>query len=238
MMKLSEETLRQEIKYKVFFKDVSILYSWLYSSSFFKKAYNPRYVNSLYFDTSNYDFASSNMSGESKRIKIRARWYGELDENFLDGFLLDTKVFNFEVKRKINSLSDKLNIGEIKFGKKDNYLNRIKSIQNELDLVCNNLLTLSSYKLLSTVFTSYEREYYELDSNNNIRLTIDKNISYCNSRAPSDLMLVAKDFIIVELKFHPELRNKVNNLMKDFPFRQVRSSKFLSTLAQIQRVSY
>ena len=51
-------------------------------------------------------------------------------------------------------------------------------------------------------------------------------------------MLMAKDFIIVELKFHPEQRNKVNKLMKDFPFRQVRSSKFLSSLAQIQRVSY
>lgn len=237
-MKLSEETLRQEIKYKVFLKDISKLYAWLYNSSFFKESYNPRYVNSLYFDTLNYDFASSNMSGESKRIKIRARWYSELDESFLNGFLSDSKVFNFEVKRKINSLSDKLNIGEIKFGKKDNYLGRVESIQNELDVVCNNFLTLSTYKLLSTVFTNYEREYYELNSNNKIRLTIDKNISYRNSNAPSDLLMLARDYVIVELKFHPELRNKVNKLMKDFPFRQVRSSKFLSSLAQIQRVSY
>ena len=178
------------------------------------------------------------MSGESKRIKIRARWYSELDESFLNGFLSDSKVFNFEVKRKINSLSDKLNIGEIKFDKKDNYLGRVESIQNELDVVCNNFLTLSGYKLLSTVFTNYEREYYELNSNNKIRLTIDKNISYRNSKAPSDLLMLAKDYVIVELKFHPELRNQVNKLMKNFPFRQVRSSKFLSSLTQIQRVSY
>lgn len=238
MMKLSEETLRQEIKYKVFLKDVSKLYAWLYSSSFFKESYSPRNVNSLYFDTSNYDFASSNMSGESKRIKVRARWYSDLDENFLDGFLSDLKVFNFEVKRKINSLSDKLNIGKIKFDKKDSYFGRIESIENELDLICNNYLTLSGYKLLSTIFTNYKREYYELCSNSKIRLTIDKNISYCNSKASSDLLLLARDYVIVELKFHPELRNKVNKLMKDFPFRQVRSSKFLSSLAQIQRVSY
>ena len=237
-MKLSQETLRQEIKYKVFLKDISILYAWLYSSSFFKESYNPRNVNSLYFDTSNYDFASSNMSGESKRMKVRARWYSELDESFLDSFVSDTKVFNFEVKRKINSLSDKLNIGEIKFDKKDNYLCRVESIQNELDSVCENFLTLSACKLLSTVFTNYEREYYELNSDNKIRLTIDKKISYFNSKALSDLTLLSKDSIIVELKFHPELRNKVNKLMKDFPFRQVRSSKFLSSLAQIQRVSY
>ena len=50
--------------------------------------------------------------------------------------------------------------------------------------------------------------------------------------------MLAKDYVIVELKFHPELRDKVNKLMEDFPFRQVRSSKFLSSLAQIQRVSY
>tara|TARA_Y100000816_G_C26057968_1_gene555330 strand:- start:216 stop:929 length:714 start_codon:yes stop_codon:yes gene_type:complete len=237
-MKLSEDSIRQEIKYKVFFVDVPKLYDWLYRLSFFQETYSPRMVNSLYFDTSNYNFASSNMSGESKRIKVRARWYSELDENFLDGFLSDSKVFNFEVKRKINSLSDKVNIGEIKFDKKDGFLCRVETIQNELSSVCNNYLTLSSLKLLSTVFTNYEREYYELKSDNNIRLTIDKNISYCNSNIPSDLLMLAKDYVIVELKFNPKSRNKVNTLMKNFPFRQVRSSKFLSALAQIQRVSY
>ena len=237
-MKLSEDSIRQEIKYKVFFMDVPKLYDWLYRYSFFQESYSPRMVNSLYFDTPNYDFASSNMSGESRRIKVRARWYSELDENFLDGFISNSKIFNFEVKRKINSLSDKVNIGKIKFDKKDNFLYRVESIQNQLGSVCNNFLTLSSLKLLSTVFTNYEREYFELNSDSNIRLTIDKNISYCNSNVPSDLMLLAKDYIIVELKFHPELRNKVNKLMKDFPFRQVRSSKYLSSLAQIQRVSY
>jgi len=237
-MKLSEDSIRQEIKYKVFFIDVPKLYDWLYRLSFFQETYSPRMVNSLYFDTSNYNFASSNMSGESKRIKVRARWYSELDENFLDGFLSDSKVFNFEVKRKINSLSDKVNIGEIKFDKKDGFLCRVETIQNELSSVCNNYLTLSSLKLLSTVFTNYEREYYELKSDNNIRLTIDKNISYCNSNIPSDLLMLAKDYVIVELKFNPKSRNKVNTLMKNFPFRQVRSSKFLSALAQIQRVSY
>ena len=102
--------------------DVPKLYDWLYRHSFFQESYCPRMVNSLYFDTPNYDFASSNMSGESKRIKVRARWYSELDENFLDGLLSDSKVFTFEVKRKINSLSDKVNIGEVTYEKKESYI--------------------------------------------------------------------------------------------------------------------
>ena len=195
-------------------------------------------VNSLYFDTPNYDFASSNMSGESKRIKVRARWYGELDKKFLDSFLSNSQIFTFEIKRKINSVSDKLNIGEVTYENSENYLSRVNSIQKSLESLVKNQPTLSAFNLLSTIFTNYEREYYELKSDKNIRLTIDKNISYCNSKTPSDLLMLAKDYVIVELKFNPKSRKKVNTLMKNFPFRQVRSSKFLSTLAQIQRVSY
>ena len=95
-MKLSQETLRQEIKYKVFFKDIPLLYNWIYAYSLFQESYNPRIVNSLYFDTPNYDFASSNMSGESRRIKLRARWYAGIHDNFLDSFLSESQIFNFE----------------------------------------------------------------------------------------------------------------------------------------------
>ena len=237
-MKLSEDSIRQEIKYKVFFMDVPILYDWLYRQSFFQESYSPRMVNSLYFDTPNYDFASSNMSGESKRIKVRARWYEKLDKKFLDSFLSTPQLFIFEVKRKINSISDKLNIGEVTYEKKESYMSRVNTIQKSLETIVRNQPTLSAFNLLGTIFTNYEREYYELKSDNNIRLTIDKNISYCNSNTPSDLLMLAKDYVIVELKFNPKSRKKVNTLMKNFPFRQVRSSKFLSSLAQIQRVSY
>tara|TARA_B110000444_G_scaffold260363_1_gene307002 strand:+ start:9802 stop:10515 length:714 start_codon:yes stop_codon:yes gene_type:complete len=237
-MKLSNETIRQEIKYKVFFMDIPKLYDWLYRCSFFQESYSPRMVNSLYFDTPNYDFASSNMSGESKRIKVRARWYGKLEEKFLESFLLDSQHFTFEVKRKDNSVSDKLNIGEIAYGKEECIKSRLNSIESSLESIIKKQPTLAAFNLLSTVFTNYEREYFELKSDVKIRLTIDKNISYCNSKSPSDLLMLSKDYVIVELKFNPKSRKKVNTLMRDFPFRQVRSSKFLSTLAQIQRISY
>ncbi len=237
-MELSKETIRQEIKYKVFYMDMPKLYDWLYKHSFFQESYEPRIVNSLYFDTPNYDFASSNMSGESKRIKLRSRWYSDLKTNFLDSFLLKSQLFTFEVKRKINSVSDKLNIGKVTYDKEEDYLSRVSSIQESFESIAMNQPALAAFSLISTIFTNYEREYYELKSDNSIRLTVDKNISYCNSKTPSDLLMLAKDYVIVELKFNPDSRKKINLLMKNFPFRQVRSSKFLSTLAQIHRVSY
>ena len=236
-MKLSDESTRQEIKYKIFFADIPKLYNWIYKSSFFYESYKPRIVNSLYFDTPNYDFASSNMSGESRRIKLRARWYSGLDEEFINSFLDESQVFNFEVKRKLNSISDKLNVGKYSIND-DCFISKINSLKIKLESICKNNPNLASFSLLSTIFTSYKREYYEFKNNNKIRLTIDKNISYCDSKMPSNLLLMAKDYVIVELKFEPGNRKKINQLMADFPFRQVRSSKFLSTLAQIKRVSY
>ena len=39
--------------------------------------------------------------GQSNRIKIRARWYTENNENFLNEFS-NSKLFRFEIKRKKN----------------------------------------------------------------------------------------------------------------------------------------
>lgn len=237
-MKLSQETYRKEIKYKVFIQDLPKLYHWLYSSSFFQQSYFPRVVNSLYFDTLNYDFASSNMSGESNRIKVRARWYAKSDEKFIDSFRSESQSFNFELKRKFNNISDKLSIGKISFKKEDEYINRINNIQKKLNSICKDHEILHKYTLCKAVFTNYDREYYELTSNQNIRLTVDKNISYCDCENPSMPLLISKDYVVVELKFNPKLSKKVIPIMNNFPFRQVRSSKFLSTIAQFKRVSY
>lgn len=237
-MELSGNSLRQEIKYKIFIKDIGILYSWIYSHSNFSRSFEDRSVNSLYFDTSNYDFAASNMSGESKRIKVRARWYTKLEEEFLSGFMSPSKEFNFEVKRKHNSLSDKLLIGVVKTSSADNYTQRLDLLYSGLKDFQTERPVLNGLDLIDTVFINYQREYYEDLLSPNLRLTVDKNISYAMSRPFNKLILLSKDYVILELKFNPSDREEVEKLMGNFPFRQVRSSKFLAALSQIKQVSY
>ena len=106
-----KNTLRKEIKFKVLMKDMGKFYSWLFTSPF-KKSYEDRRVNSLYYDTNNLDFANDNITGQSKRIKIRARWYSKVDQKFLYDFCKD-KHFKFEVKRKVNNLSDKVILSKV-----------------------------------------------------------------------------------------------------------------------------
>ena len=43
----------------------------------FVRAYPPRYINNIYFDTYDFKAYQENLSGASGRLKVRYRWYGE-----------------------------------------------------------------------------------------------------------------------------------------------------------------
>ena len=98
-MNFKKNLTRRELKYKVFYKDIGKLFFWLLNSPF-KKRFENRHVNSLYYDTPNLDFAYDNILGESKRIKIRTRWYTKNHNNFFDSFSEENQSFNIEIKRK------------------------------------------------------------------------------------------------------------------------------------------
>ena len=238
MKKLDPKTTRCELKYKIFNHDLFKFYSWLYKNSTFTNTYPNRVVSSLYFDTQNFDFAISNMSGESRRIKVRARWYGSNTKIICNDFLQKNIHFNIELKRKDNNLSDKHILDQIYLRNSSEHLQRISFIEKSL----NNNVNLRSYGLndylSAAVFVSYEREYYEIIGNSTVRLTIDKNINYSTKDSNSNDGKLSHDFSIVELKFNPVQREKVADMMSSFPFRQMRFSKYLSAISKIKLISY
>ena len=69
---------RYEIKFSVNQNEmVEILY--FIKKNKFYRSYPSRYVNSLYFDTSDNISISNNLAGLSNRHKIRLRWYENND---------------------------------------------------------------------------------------------------------------------------------------------------------------
>ena len=74
MIHLNDDNIRQELKFKIFDKDFVKFESWLVGKSPFLNHMILALCLNL-FDDPNYSCAASNMSGESERIKIRARWY-------------------------------------------------------------------------------------------------------------------------------------------------------------------
>lgn len=237
-MQLDPLSLRKEIKYKVFYKDIGRLYSWLGSKSFFKKTYKERQVNSLYFDTENNDFAFSNVTGESKRIKLRARWYSETGTNFIKNFNMSSQLFTFEAKRKSNNFSDKIVLGKIKTNQVSTTKGRLNLLMANIRKNLEHIPSLLNQELIHSVFVSYNREYYEYRTDSDIRLTVDKNFCYSTVDAYSKMSLKSKNFYIVELKFNPKKKFLAEKIMHEFPFRQVRSSKYIYALSNLKQVAY
>jgi len=226
---------RYEYKYKIQYKDLGILYSWLFSNGAFQKRYIDRYVNSLYFDTPDYDFAASNMSGESRRLKIRARWYSKSNlEN--SKFIEDSKDYSLEIKRKINNVGDKLIYKRSSHEK--NKISSIDDLVNEISHQIREIPQLISSHLKNNVLINYNREYFENIHDKNIRLTIDKDIYFMAIKNMKRPYLLSKEFVLCEIKFDVSKLEEVNSIFSNFPFRRVRYSKYLSAMANLKNVSY
>jgi len=238
-MNLSKNLPRQEIKYKVFYKDLGKLYAWLFNAKF-NKNFDNRNVNSLYYDTPNLDFAADNISGDSKRIKIRARWYSKFNENIFDSFSKENQSFNIEVKRKKNNLSDKIILSNFSFNTKNTSMERRNFINDKVYFKISKHPELLKLIIRDIIFVGYEREYYENFISSKIRLTIDKNLVCSNNQSffNFEKSLISKNYVIVELKFSQDSFQLVKKILNNFPFRQVRSSKYLYALSNYQRFSY
>ena len=87
---------RREIKFIVKQNELNSVLNVIYKKTNFQTLYDGRTVNSIYFDTSDYDYLNDNLNGLSLRQKIRLRWY----DDFLEHKLV-TPNLEFKIKSQI-----------------------------------------------------------------------------------------------------------------------------------------
>jgi hypothetical protein len=123
-----------------------------------KKHYPDRKVQSLYLDYNNICFID-HIEGLFDRKKIRFRWYDDDHSNTVLEFKRKTSIFTTKKKRRVDKFSP-----------------------NEKDVI--NLIKQKSFweisSLLPSCYIFYNRSYYVLP-NNEIRITIDDNLTYGTS---------------------------------------------------------
>jgi hypothetical protein len=140
-------SFRKERKYKLTIYEFNILKDLLVKKGM-KKLYEPRKINSLYYDNELNEMFHHSEEGVLPRKKIRIRWY---NTNFKSN--LETKISSLEGRFKttkpvcVNSIED--------FPK--------NFVDQDYGLVSPSLLV------------SYIREYYSI---NGMRLTFDSFIEY------------------------------------------------------------
>ena len=136
------------------------------SNFFFKKQYEDRNINSIYFDDFYLNSINENLDGISQRKKYRLRWYG--NKNIIDRA-------NLEIKHKKNFLNykDIIPLKSIKILKINE--KNISYINKELKEKLLNLKVIEKKNLEAKSQISYKRKYF-ISAQNNIRATIDFNI--------------------------------------------------------------
>ena len=202
--------------------------NWILNNTHnFKKHYSNRFVNSIYFDTYSYDSFTENIFGISKKTKVRFRWYGNLINGSNGG--------NLEIKKRDNIFNYK-NIYEIK----NLNLKNDKKFKDILNIIKSNLPIEANMEFVNRPFPTaviqYHRNYF-INFDNNIRITIDKNIGIYDQRLSDTINLQNKimlsNLMVIEFKFKKNLFEKVSDVLKDFPIKASKSSKYINAIRSI-----
>jgi hypothetical protein len=227
-----DNNFRYEIKFVLNEMSLSKFLSWAYLNTSLRITYPERKVNSLYFDDTNYSSVRDNLAGITDRLKTRLRWYGVAEGQKIGIPLLEQKIKNGRMGKKISIPI--YNLEETLLGY--NFASMIDNIKEELP---SNHLASKEY-LIPALYVSYLRQYYE--DSNGLRVTIDNNIKFKGqltlNESLEDLEQVSYKGVIVEFKFEPPIKNYVAELIRSLNLTPVRNSKYLTGLAMYSQAVY
>jgi SPX domain protein involved in polyphosphate accumulation len=228
-----KQNLRYERKFFSYDVDYQQVISSLMSNNIdLIKPYPDRFINNIYCDTVDYEMYRNGVEGNTNRIKVRIRWYGDLIQKNLKPVL--------EFKRKFGHVGDKL-----KWPLKP--CSNVESMQQ----VFSSIYDIDNFKddpNLNTVIPQihpvlvnrYKRKYF-CTHDEKIRITVDSNLLfYPYSVVASDSF--AKNVplygTVVEVKYLPEYQDKVASIVTEIPIRLSKFSKYIQGCEALTKRRY
>ena len=220
---------RYEIKFVLNDIQLSEVDSWIATKTSMLSRFEPRIVNSLYMDDVDFSSVKDNLSGISNRKKFRLRWYGVTPKDFKPVF-------------EIKGRNDRL-------GFKNTYpIFKLDGVIHQMNI--NNIIRKCSEELLSqqlcietplmpALQVKYLRSYFQ--DNEGIRLTLDKDISFSLPTLYSQIngnLERRYPLKILEIKFEPNSKDRVGELISSLHIRPKRHSKYLAGLAALGMAQY
>jgi len=195
----------------------------------FSEIYHKRFVNNIYIDSFNLINYRENIEGETDRIKIRIRWYGELF-----GYIKEPVL---EIKVKKEFLNKKISIPIKPFIlKKDTKISDILNSFNDLQ----DSLVIDFNSLKPSLLNQYSRKYYQ-SCHGHYRITIDTDQSFYQVNKQNNFFLNRTsdtNTVILELKYNKEYDSEANHITTKFPFRISKSSKYISGVEKVLQVTF
>jgi hypothetical protein len=184
--------------------------------------YETRKVNNIYFDNDLSQCLNDNMSGRSKRYKVRLRWYGET---------LAMKTSHLEIKIKDNHVNRKrfVKIDESFTFENENWTNIVNKIKAHVgsDSEVERLFMETNRPVL---INSYYRNYF-ISQCGKVRMTLDydqRGINQIYSVRPKvNTRIYQHSPCIIEIKGFEEDYNTIIEAANQLPFKRTKWSKYV-----------
>lgn len=215
--------MRYERKYQINDKRIYIISNHLKTLGFFRE-YPTRYVNSIYYETNNFELFNSSEAGYSERTKIRIRWYDNSDNQHLE----------YKIK-------------EAELGKK-NFKNEISFSDNlkDISIIDPSYKKYNSRKIPKTinsiyypkVAVSYKRDYL-ISKNQSTRLTIDYDIKFARIFNYCDQYKInfwkPEDNSVLEIKYDQDTSNEffLSEVAEQLKLNLSRFSKYCQAINSV-----
>ncbi len=221
------EEVRLEIKFVAYAYEVDRVVQWLrLHHAAFDKPFPDRRVHNVYFDSYDYDAYGENLSGISKRVKVRYRWYGE--ERYPDVGVLEVKC-----KRNIYGWKHRfpVTVSPLQSGK------RWRDIRNSITgvLPAMGKINLNTYPQ-PVILNQYNRQYF-VSRDKSVRVTIDTGMKVYDQRYKPTPNVTRRanisDLMVIEFKAEPSAQDEVNRVVQTLPIRVNRHSKYTTGVEAI-----
>jgi hypothetical protein len=221
------EEVRLEIKFVAYAYEVDRVVQWLrLHHAAFDKPFPDRRVHNVYFDSYEYDAYGENLSGISRRVKVRYRWYGE--EPYPDVGVLEIKC-----KRNKYGWKHRFPVTDSPLQSGKRWRDIRKSITGVLP--ARGKICLDTYPL-PVILNHYDRQYFE-SRDESVRVTIDTGMKVYDQRYKSVPNVTRRanisDLMIIEFKAEPAAQDQVNRAVQTLPIRVNRHSKYTTGVEAI-----
>ena len=195
----------------------------------FSEIFIQRYVNNIYFDSFSFNNYYDNIEGNTDRVKIRVRWYGNLFG------AIDKPTLEIKIKKGL--LGKKISMPIKPF-----FLNKDTSVG---DILASNAqlqdsLMFDFNSLEPSLMNQYLRKYYK-SCNGHFRITVDTNQLFYGINKQNNFFLNQisdKKSVILELKYDEEYDSEASNITSIFPFRVTKNSKYVNGVQKIYNMSF
>lgn len=191
----------------------------------FRKIYQTREVNNIYFDNSSLDCGLANVEGERNRWKIRIRWYGS--------FFNEISSPRLEIKVKQDHLGYK-NVFTLAAFK----MEKIFSASILQNLIKNSSIPRQFKNVIKSLhpilINSYIRTYF-LSNDRKFRITLDSDLMYGNVHQNNGKIRLMRDenTVILEVKYDEKHDDDAEFITSRLPWRVSKNSKYINALSRL-----